>query len=138
MKEKDVYKVVYRRDDNGSWFVKAPEVQGAHSHGRTLAAARRNIREAIGLVLDIEDEQGFRLEEDFRLQDPRLQAAIKKARALRDRAAEIDTEVQAATEEALMVALDPRVGLSLRDLGELMGLSFQRVQQLTTKLKDTA
>lgn len=136
MKAKDVYKVVYRRDDNGSWFVKAPEVPGAHSHGRTLASARRNIREAIALVLDIDDDQNMQLEEDFHLRDPKVQAAIKKARTLRDRAAKMDSEVQTATEDALSVALDPKGGA--QPPGELLGLSFQRVQQLATKLKDTA
>ncbi len=137
MKTNDVHKVIYRRDDNGLWFAKAPEIRGAHSHGRTLATARRNIREAIALVLDSDDDRSFGLEEEFHLDERKVQAAIKKARALRNRAAEIDSAAQIATEDALLAALNANAGLSLRDLGELLGLSFQRVQQLATKLKHT-
>jgi predicted RNase H-like HicB family nuclease len=50
------FRVVFAGDDNDHWFVDAIDVPGAHSHGRTLDAARRNIREAIALVLEIDDE----------------------------------------------------------------------------------
>ena len=48
---KPTYNVHYRLDDDGSWFVKANEIQGAHSAGRRTTTARANIREAIAVVL---------------------------------------------------------------------------------------
>lgn len=38
---------------SGRWFAAfVPDLPGAHSQGRTLAEARRNIREAIMLILE--------------------------------------------------------------------------------------
>lgn len=44
------YEVQYVRAD-GMFAVFVPELPGAHSQGRTLAEARRNITEAIELVV---------------------------------------------------------------------------------------
>ncbi len=45
------FKVVFVR--SGSWYAAyVPDLPGAHSQGRTLAESRRNIKEAIALVLE--------------------------------------------------------------------------------------
>ena len=59
------YGAHYIVDDNGAWFVKVADIPGPHSHGRTIAAARKNIREAIALVLDLNDDASFDLTETF-------------------------------------------------------------------------
>jgi predicted RNase H-like HicB family nuclease len=58
------FAVHYRLGSDGSWFVNAVDVQGAHTSGRNITTARANIREAIALVLD-GDEQSFDLLETF-------------------------------------------------------------------------
>lgn len=45
------YAVLFVR--SGGWYAAyVPDLPGAHSQGRTLAAARRNIKEAIRLILE--------------------------------------------------------------------------------------
>ena len=126
------YTVVYQRDDNHRWFVRCPEVPGAHSHGRTLASARSNIREAIALVLDLPDVTGFDLTEVVRVTDPGLQSALDHARDLRQRARELDEQSQAATLKAVAASANSQDSIGMRDIAELLGISHQRVQQLAS------
>ena len=95
------YEVTYERDSNDRWFVHCPSVPGAHSHGRTLASARSNIREAIALVLDIRDESAFDLFDTICLSDAELQAALDTARNMRRRAVDLDEKASNATLEAV-------------------------------------
>jgi len=44
-------RVVYEPDGAG-WHVYIPEVAGCRSHGRSIAEARKNIREALALCAD--------------------------------------------------------------------------------------
>jgi predicted RNase H-like HicB family nuclease len=124
------FEVTYDRDDNHRWFVRCPEVPGAHSHGRTLASARSNIREAIALVLDLPDDTDFDLTEVIRVSDTALQSALNRARDLRQRARELDEQSQAATMEAVAASDDSEDSIGMRDIAELLGISHQRVQQL--------
>ncbi len=127
-----IYNVTFERDGNDRWFVRCPEVRGAHSHGRTLASARSNIREAIALVLDITDETEFDLVETVHLLDSGLQVALKTARDLRQRAVDLEAEASSATIEALAASANSEDSLGMRDLADLLGLSHQRVQQLAS------
>ena len=118
---KQTYNVRYLLDDDGSWFVRAIDVQGAHSSGRRISSARTNIREAIAVALDV-DEHSFELTETFDL--PNLEA-LTAAQKLRADAKQLSDDADRALK--IYVATSP---LSVRDLGELLGLSFQRIQQL--------
>lgn len=118
---KPSWAVRYRLDSDGSWFVKATDVQGAHSSGRRIATARTNIREAIALVLDIEDDS-FDLTETFDLPDIE---ALSAAQKMRQDAAQLTEAADTALKNYVKTSQ-----LSVRDLGELLGLSFQRVHQL--------
>lgn len=97
MTERTVHHVVFERDDNDRWFVHCPDLPGAHSHGRTLASARSNIREAIALVLDVAEGSSFDLVEDIQLNDPTLQDATTRARGIRDQASDLDARARIAT-----------------------------------------
>lgn len=128
MSGKPTYRAVFEPDDNATWLAHVPTVQGAHSWGRTLRSAEAHLREALALVLDV-DEDSFELERDVKLVgvEHRL---LDHARHARDVAA----KAQAASLDATMKAVntlssgpDP---LSLRDAADLLGVSFQRVQQL--------
>ena len=130
MTERTVHHVVFERDDNDRWFVHCPDLPGAHSHGRTLASARSNIREAIGLVLDTEDGSNITLVEDIRLGDAVLQGSVEQARQLRHRAIGLAQQARTATLEAIERSTVSDTALSMRDLADLLGLSHQRVQQL--------
>jgi predicted RNase H-like HicB family nuclease len=124
------YRVNIQLDDNGWWFVDAPEVQGAHSEGQTLARARSNIREAIVLMEDLPSgAEEFDIEERIVL-PVAVRRAVAKVQRARERAATAAEDAREATEEALDVLSSHLPELGLRDQAELVGVSFQRVQQL--------
>jgi predicted RNase H-like HicB family nuclease len=51
-------KVVIEPDrEDGGYIASCPALPGCHSQGETLAEARRNIREAIRLCLDVLNER---------------------------------------------------------------------------------
>jgi predicted RNase H-like HicB family nuclease len=46
------YTVDYVRSDDGWWTASVREVRGAHTQGRSIAQARRRVRQALGLFVD--------------------------------------------------------------------------------------
>lgn len=131
-----MYEAVYEIDDNGSWFVRVPQVKGAHSHGRSLTAARKNIREALALVLDT-DERDLLVTDKVELPAD-LQNLADAARELRIEAAEMQEFATLATADAIKALSFGRYSFSLRDVSELLGISFQRVQQVRAKALNEA
>lgn len=133
-------KVVYERDEEGWWVAEIPEVPGCHTQGRTIAQARERIREALAVALDRRDATRAAREAEL-VDDVRLPAGMVKkvaqSREARARVAEVEERAHRATREAA-VALTARLGLSCRDAAELLGLSHQRVQQLTRAGKTRA
>lgn len=123
---KRAYRVILERDESGAWIAWVPRVGGCHTYGRTLEQARRRIREALGLWID--DANTAELVEDVRL-PAEARDAIRRSRRARKAAEEGRVEAQAATREAAR-ALVSELHLGVRDAGELLGLSHQRVQQL--------
>jgi predicted RNase H-like HicB family nuclease len=126
------FRAVYEPDEGG-WHVHLPEVQGCRSWGRSIAEARRNIREALATCADaFEDADAVARDAEI-VDDVRLPARAKRLvkRALQERAAlqEREERAKVATAEAAR-ALTEEIGLSLRDAGELLGLSHQRVKQV--------
>jgi predicted RNase H-like HicB family nuclease len=120
------YRIIYERDPSGTWLVRAPRVRGCHTYGRTLAEARQNMREALALF--VAGAREARFAEQIRIA-PSLKRGIARARRARERA---ERQRGAAQRALATTARDLTRGahLSLRDAGELLGLSRQRVQQL--------
>lgn len=128
------YRVRYEHDSNGRWFVRCPDVPGAHSHGRTLASARNNIREAIALVLDLPDGSPLTLDEEFELDDLEVKEALDHARQLRKQVMKLDARSRTATLTAIATVKNSDESLSMRDLADLVGLSHQRIQQISKEI----
>jgi predicted RNase H-like HicB family nuclease len=120
------YRVVFERDRDGSWLVRVPSVRGCHTHGRTLDQARRRVREALSLWVD--DADTAELVEDVHL-PARVKQAIGNSRSARQNARRERVKAHATMEKAARALVDD-VGLGLRDAGELLDISHQRVQQL--------
>ena len=123
------YKVVYDRDESGVWIAKVPSVPGCHSYGRTIEQARERVREALDLW--VRDASTAYLADDVRLPS-HLRASVKRARVARAKAEQENERAQrTAARAATELTRDWRV--SLRDAGEVLGLSRQRIQQLTAR-----
>lgn len=118
-------RAVYRRDpEDDAWLVDIPALSGCHTYGRTLEQARERTREAVLLFV--------RRGEFEIVDDVRLPAALRR-RVDRARRARLQAEAQqseAQKELAAATSSLKRAGLSLRDAGEVLGLSRQRVHQL--------
>ena len=127
------HRVTYQRDED-TWLAMADDIPGAHSFGRTIASARANVREAIALVLD-DDPESFELAEHIDIEDKSLSEAFADARRLRQEAEVAQTSAQEATVQALELFERSEEAFSVRDLSELLGISFQRVQQVLTDLR---
>lgn len=119
------YTVVYERDEN-MWLASVPAVPGCHTQGRTLAQAETRIREALRLWVN--DADTARLISDVRLPRDANQAlaAYWSARFVYEQARH---RVRQATWDAVRV-LTAETHLGVRDAGDLVGLSLQRVQQV--------
>ncbi len=126
------YRVVVTRD-GGHWLADVPELQGAHTDARSLPALDQAVREVIVLAADLPDEAmpELVLDYDYHTGDPELDTTALEVRRLRQEANELAAVATARTAEvaARLVAW----GLSVRDVASLLGISPQRVSQLTAK-----
>lgn len=120
------YTVLFQLDESGAWIVSVSGVRGCHTYGRSLAEARRRIREA--LALWVKDADKADLEEEVRL-PARARQTLNRTRAIRARAEAEREHAQGATAEAARMLIG-ELRLGVRDAGELLGVSFQRVHQL--------
>jgi predicted RNase H-like HicB family nuclease len=122
------YRVIFDRDESGAWIARVVGLRGSHTHGRTLEQARRRIREA--LALWAEDADTAELAEEILLPAP-ARAAIRESKDARYTADRQRRSAQVATAEAARLLVE-ELDLGLRDAGELLDLSYQRVQQLVS------
>lgn len=125
------YKVVCEWDGE-FWFVKVPSVPGCHTQGRNLTEIQKRVREALSLF--VKDAYRAELELQFVLPGE-LRALVQKARTLRERAeaAQAAATAQLQSSAAALAARD----LSYRDIGGVLGISHQRVQQVLVDTKAT-
>jgi predicted RNase H-like HicB family nuclease len=124
------FKVTYKRDEDGVWVASAAGLKGCHTQGRSIDEARRHIREAIALYLDLTNREEAALEI---VDDVRLPAEVRKALTQLKRARELENDARVKareTAERVAVQLTEKLNLSRRDAAELTGFSFQRIQQL--------
>ena len=124
----NTYHVVYERDAAGWWVASVRHDRGCHTQGRTVDEARRRIREALGLFVD--DPQSVRLVDHVRLPAPAAKA-VRDYASLRRKAREQDRRAIAAARKAVRILQRGRLKMSGRDAAELLGLSHQRVHQLS-------
>ena len=122
------HRVVFTQE-GGNWTVVAPDDPPAHSWGPTLESAAAHIKESIALVRDLPagSEEKMTLVPEFILEQGDgdvFARALTARRALWASQAEADDALKEA------VAEGRRLGLSLRDIAAMSGVSHQRVNQL--------
>jgi predicted RNase H-like HicB family nuclease len=131
MKKREL-KVVFEPDEDG-WLATIPEVQGCLTWGKTIPTARANIREALAACDETYKdaaavERAVILVDSFKL-PPRATKLLEETRAARV-VLEAHQKKLAATTAAAARALTKDAGISLRDAGELLELSQERVRQV--------
>jgi DNA-binding NarL/FixJ family response regulator len=126
------FRVVVTRED-GRWLADVPELQGAHTYARSLPSLDEAVREVVVLAAELPDEAmpELVLDYDYHTGDPELDATALEVRRLRRQAEDLTAAATARTGQ-LAVQLVAR-GLSVRDVAALLGISPQRVSQLTAK-----
>src|SRR6476659_8516707 len=122
------YVVEFRRDETGWWQARVPTVEGCHTQGRTINEARRRIREALSLFVD--DAAKATLVDDIKL--PAHYRRMLDTLAIdRDAERKYHGRVMLKLRRAATQLRKGRLGLSARDAAELLGVSHQRVDQLS-------
>ncbi len=125
MSTKQTYRVTATRS-GGWWALEAPGVRRVHSQARRLDQAEAMAREAIALVLDV-PEDSFDVEVEPTLSDdlaPVLEEAVA-ARAVAEDAQRNAREVTVTAVRRLRME-----GLPVRDIGRLLGVSYQRAAKI--------
>jgi predicted RNase H-like HicB family nuclease len=124
------YVVDLDRDEVGVWVATARGVPGCHTQGRSIRQALSRMREALVVCVDKdvtpdEIETRVHLPEQARLVVAQYESACTQLE--RDQKA-----AHVATDRAVET-LVREMSLSVRDAGEVLGLSHQRVHQLANQ-----
>jgi len=125
------YMVRYELDESGTWVATIPKLPGCVTQGRSIAQARRRIREALAAYTgDDRAARAAELVDDIDVRALGSQNAELVGKLARERA-DLEARKRSVTRSTAHAARKlAKAGLSVRDVGELLGLSHQRVQQL--------
>ncbi len=121
------YTAVCRRVDNW-WAISVPELKGVHTQARRLDQVAEMAGDAIALMLDVPADS---IEVEVK---PEVSEEVEQARRARESLREAEEAANAATERAAVWLV--RHGYTVRDAGQLLELSPQRVSQLTAKKRN--
>jgi predicted RNase H-like HicB family nuclease len=111
----------------GWWAITIPQLKGVHSQARRLDQAADMAREAVALFLDVPPDS-FEVEV-VPVLPPEVQADVDRARSVRGQAEELQREAATATARAAR-KLVKGARLTVREAGQILGVSHQRVAQL--------
>jgi hypothetical protein len=109
------------------WMVRVPDL-GAITQARRLGEVEEMARSLIAITLDVpEDSFGLRVELEA-IEDVRVTERLDALHAEQEQAEALQHKVRQDT-RALACDLAGR-GVTVRDIGTVLGVSFQRAQQL--------
>jgi predicted RNase H-like HicB family nuclease len=123
------YRTTVERDGKW-WVVSVPEIDGL-TQARNLAEAEKMARSLIAITLDVEhDSFDIELAIDHVGDVADVSAQMADIAELRERSALQEREATAkATALAKQLANE---GLTMRDIGSVLGVTFQRAHQLVS------
>ena len=125
------FKVVFEQEGSG-WRASIPEVRGCEAWGRSLSEARRKVRKALA-ASNLKNAASVARKVDL-VDIVRLPASAKKELARYSEArtrAQAEVQVLRRATRSVVSTLTSKFGISLRDASALLGLSRERVRQLT-------
>jgi hypothetical protein len=111
--------------DGRFWYIEVPGLEGA-TQGRNLTEVEEMAREFIAIVTDT-DVADVAVTINVEL-PPEVQRHLDAARALREE--EAAARSQAAAEYRAAARALRAEGMTVREIGRALGVSFQRAQQL--------
>src|SRR5579884_2678596 len=120
MSDETTYTVHVERDEAGYWIADVPAIPGAHTFGKTLQQLDRRIPDVIATWVDVPVED-VRYELDI----AGIGGAVREARAAREAADRMSAQASRLTRE-VAIALVNEQGMTMRDAGLVLGLSYQR------------
>lgn len=121
---KERHRLTFERDEDGWWVATVHGVEGVHTQGRTIQAARDRVLEAMRAA----GYSDFTLTE--RVEIPaKLRKKVDAAKAARAGAEKAQSAARATLREAIR-SLTHDLGVSLRDAAALVGVSHQRAHQI--------
>jgi predicted RNase H-like HicB family nuclease len=121
---KPVY-TIHAERDGAWWALDVPELRGVHSQSKRLDQARAVIEEVIDLMYD-RSRDTYELE--LVIDDEEIVIAARVAKGSRE-VVESVSQLARLLQAVAIQQLRER-GLPLRDIGELVGVSHQRIAQL--------
>ena len=109
------------------WAITVPALRGVFSQAKRLSRVEATAREAIAMMLDIDEAEVGQIEVE--VQPPEAVAdlldELRRSTSIADEAA-----AAAARARREAVRLLSEAGLPMRDIGEILGVSHQRISQI--------
>jgi len=128
MDGRDTYKVTATRE-GGWWTLEVPEIPGVFSQARRLDQTEYMARDAIALMLEL-PEDSFDVVVEAQLPPGVAQILTDTITARLE--AEAAQELARSASDAAARALREQ-GLPVRDIGRLLGVSYQRAAKIGTR-----
>ncbi len=126
---KHIYKATVIREDRW-WMVRIPEIGGL-TQARRLSEAKSMARSLIAITLDVPADSFDVDVEVEKVGTVKVAERTAQLRATRETAARLDREVQTDAES---LARDlASEGIPLRDIGDILGISYQRAHQIIAR-----
>ncbi len=122
------YKAIATRDEAGYWNAVVPEVPGAFTFAKRLDQLPPRVAESIAAIQDLHDTAGIDVVVVPRLPEP-IEDDIARVRQLRADAERTAAEAGDASRRVIRHLVEAE-HLTVRDAGNLLDLSSQRVSQL--------
>ena len=125
----NTYTVKYKQIEDGWWLATVDGLPGCLTQGRTINQTRQRIREALSLF--VENAYTAKLIDNIQL-STKVQRALDQFNIVRKHANEEMVKLQDSASHAVLL-LTEGAHMSMRDAGELLGLSHQRVHQILNR-----
>lgn len=114
--------------DGRFWYVESAQIDGLTTQARTVAEIPEMVRDLASMITG-RPESDFDI--DIAFDTPEVTAHLLEARELAARSDELKAASARERHEAAMVL--KRQGVTVRDIGAVLGVSHQRAQQLVTQ-----